>query len=255
MNKINLLEFQNLLRKATLNYSIDNVGITLKDGGFKVAMRGNNAIVILNGPNDVISGISPTDSWDLFFSNPAKNVKSYIDLIIPDDNNEAVIEMMEEKVVVRTEDKRQKTNLFFCSEHSVSKFDREGPKVDGDEVFKFTITQDFVDTFNLIKKVASSFGKMYFVVEEGVVFLEGTDRTNAFANGLKMAIGETEYDKDVVICFDFKNINNIMALLNGDATDFSIRLGYIPQTSGGLASFIKDDNSEKYYLLSIRETA
>jgi len=252
MNKINLLEFQNLLKKSTLNYSMDNVGISIKSDTFRVGMRNSNAIVILNGTNNIISGISPTDTWDLRFSDPSKNVKSYFDLIIPDVNDEAVIEMKEEKVIVRSEDKSQKINLFFCSEHLISRFDREGPKVDGDTVFEMVITQEFMDTFSLIKKVAGSFGKVYFTVEEGVVSLESTDKTNSFANGMKMSIGTTEYD-DVSICFDFKNINNVITLLNGDATSFSLRVGYIPQSAGGVASFVKNDASEKYYILSTRE--
>jgi len=252
MNKVNLLEFQNLLRKATLNYSMDNVGISLKNDAFRVGMRNSNAIVILNGPNNVISGIAPTDTWDLRFSDPSKNVKSYFDLIIPDANDEALIEMKNEKITIKSEDKSQKINLFFCSEHLISRFDREGPKVDGDTVFEMEITQGFMDTFSLIKKVAGGFGKVYFTVEDGVVSLESTDKTNTFANGMKMSVGTTEYD-NVSVCFDFKSINNVITLLNGDATNFSVRVGYIPQSAGGVASFIKNDASEKYFLLSMRE--
>ncbi len=254
MNKVNLLEFQNLLRKSTLNYSMDNVGISIKKDSFKVGMRNGNVIVILNGTNNIISNIKPTDTWDLRFGDPSKNVKSYLDLIIPDANDEAVIEMKEEKIIIRSEDKRQKINLFFCSEHLISGFDREGPKVEGDTVFGMDITQEFMDTFSLVKKVAGGFGKIYFTVEDGVVSLESTDKTNTFANGIRMSIGEAEYS-NVNICFDFKNINNIMTLLNGDATSFSIRIGYIPQNSGGIVSFIKNDSSEKYFLLSVRENA
>ena len=252
MNKVNLLNFLTMLKKATLNYSMDNVGIAMKSDSFRVGMRNSNAIVILNGPNDIISGIKPTDTWDMFFADPSKNVRPYIDLIIPDNNDEAIIEMKDGKVIVKTEDKRQKIDLFFCSEHLVSAFDREGPKVAGDTVFEMVITGEFMDTFSLIKKVAGTFGKVYFTVEDGTVSLESTDKTNTFANGMKMSVGETEY-KDVSICFDFKTINNIMTLLNGDATSFSLRIGYIPQSSGGVAAFTKDDGSEKYFLLSTRE--
>ena len=44
-----------------------------------------------------------------------------------------------------------------------------------------------------------------------------------------------------------------MTLINGDATDFKFRLGYIAQSSGGMASFIKSDDTEKYFVLSRRE--
>lgn len=252
MNKVNLLEFQNLLRKSTLNYSIDNVGISLNAETYRVGMRSANAIVILNGQNNIISGISDTDTWEFNFSDPSKNVKSYFDLLIPDAENEALIEMKEEKVVLKSES--QRINLFFCSEHLVTKFDREGPRVSGDTVVERLITRGFLDAFHLVRKVAGTFGKVYFTVEDGVLSIESTDKTNSFSNGMKMSIGSSDYG-DVSICFDFKTINNIMNLLNGDATDFSFRIGYMSDTDGGIASFVKNDGSEKYYLLSMRETA
>lgn len=249
-NKVNLLEFQDVLRRSTLNFSIDNVGMTFGSDEFKVGMRSANAIVVLKGANNIISGIAPTDTWDLNFSDPSKNVKAYFDLIIPDEQNEAVIEMKNEKIVVKSGG--QKSNLFFCSEHLVTKFDREGPRTEGELVFEFDITQEFVDTFNLIKKVAGGFGKIYFNVEDGEVSIESTDKTNSFSNGMKMTIGRSDYE-DVSVCFDFKTFNNVMTLLNGDATDFKFRIGYIPQSNGGMSSFVKNDGSEKYFVLSVRE--
>jgi len=249
-NKVNLLEFQDVLRRSTLNFSIDNVGMSFGKDSFRVGMRSPNAIVILKGDNSIISGIAPTDTWDLNFSEPSKNVKAYFDLIIPDDQDEAVIEMMNEKIVVKSGG--QKSNLFFCSEHLITKFDREGPRTDGDLMFEFDITQEFVDIFNLVKKVAGGFGKIYFNVENGEVSIESTDKTNSFSNGMRMVIGQSEFD-DVSVCFDFKTFNNVMTLINGDATDFHFRIGYIPQSGGGMASFIKGDDSEKYFVLSMRE--
>jgi len=249
-NKVNLLEFQDVLRRATLNFSIDNVGLSFTKEKFRVGMRSSNAIVILNGENHVISGIQPTDSWDLNFSDPSKNVKAYFDLIIPDENDEAIIQMTDAKITIKSGS--QKTNLFFCSDHLVTKFDREGPRQEGEMMYEDQIVDNFVDTFNLVKKVAGGFGKIYFNTEDGDVSIESTDKTNAFSNGLKMSIGVSDYD-DASVCFDFKTINNVMTLLGGDATDFSFRIGYMPSNNGGMASFIKNDGSEKYYVLSMRE--
>ncbi|MCK5016217.1 MAG: hypothetical protein KAS32_04015 [Candidatus Peribacteraceae bacterium] len=249
-NKVNLPQFQDILRRATINFSIDNVGMSFAGDRFEIGMRSSNAIVILKGENNVISGISHTDTWDMNFSEPNKNVKAYFDLIIPDENDEAMIQMKDEKIIVKSG--TQKSNLFFCSEHLISKFMGSGPKTDGEEVYSMDITQEFVDTFNLVKKVAGGFGKIYINVDDGVASIESTDKTNSFSNGMKMAIGESGFD-DVTICFDFKTFNNIMTLIGGDAIEFKIRVGYIPRSNGGMISFIKNDESEKYFLMSKRE--
>ena len=160
MNKVNVPKFQSLLRKGTLNFSIDNIGLKFNENDFRVGMRSTNAIVILSGKNDVISGIKPTDSWDLNFSMPSKNVNPYFDLILPDENDEVNVKMSDGKITLTSEG--QRSNIFFCSNHRVTSFDGEGPKTQGDEVFSIDITDDFIDKFNLVKKIAGSFGKIYF---------------------------------------------------------------------------------------------
>ncbi len=249
-NKVNIPIMLDLLRKGTCNYSIDNIRVVLNKDSYSVGMRGSNCIIMLNGDNDVITNIKENDSWELNFSDPSKNVKTYFDLIIPDDNNESIITLKEEKIVLKSGS--QKSNLFFCSERLVSIFEGSGPKVSGDTIFEYSIDQEFVDTYQLIKKVANSFGKIYFSVESGKFSMEATDKTNSFANAMKMDIGDSEHD-DISICFDFKTFNNIMTLINGDFEQFKFRVGYIKKNDGGMISFIKDDDSEKFYMLSNRE--
>ena len=250
MNKVNIEKFLTLLKKGTLNFSIDNIGMDFRGTEYRVGMRSSNAILIVEGPNDIITDIAPTDSWELNFSDPSRNVKPYFDLVIPDENGDAEIKMSNGKITLKSSE--QKSNIFFCSEHLITKFDSEGPKSEGDEVFTTTITEDFTDKFALIRKIAGSFGKVYFSASEGTMNLETTDKTNPLANGMSLSIGNTEYD-DVDICFDFKTINNMFTILNGDATEYKIRIGYMPRTSGGMISFVKNDNSERYYILSTRE--
>jgi len=249
-NKVNIPIMLDLLRKSTCNYSIDNIRITFDENTYSCGMRGTNCIIMLNGENDIISGIKENDSWELNFSEASKNVKTYFDLIIPDENGECDIIIKEEKIILQSGN--QKSNLFFCAGTSVSTFDGSGPKTTGDELFMSVIDQNFIDTYALIKKVASSFGKIYFSVKDGIFSMEGTDKTNSFSNGMKMEIGSSDYT-DVDLCFEFKTFNNIMTLINGDFADFTVRVGYIKKNNGGMISFINGDNSEVYYLLSTRE--
>ena len=250
MNKVNIVYFLDLLRKSTCNYSIDNVKIEFDKNKYKVGMRGNGCIILLNGDNDIITNIKDNDTWELLFSNVSKNVKTYFDLIIPDENGESDIILKEEKIVLKSGS--QRSNLFFCAEVSVDTFDGDGPKQNGEEVYQTQLDQSFIDTYSLIKKVSASFGKIYFSVKDGVLNMEATDKTNPYNNGMKIAIGESDYE-DIDICFEFKTFNNIMTLINGNFDDFTFRLGYVKKSNGGMISLEKVDGSERYYIISIRE--
>jgi hypothetical protein len=250
MNKVNIPYFLDLLRKATCNYSIDNVKLIFSTDKYKVGMRGNGCIVLLNGDNDIITGIKENDTWELLFSNVSKNVKTYFDLIVPDEDGFADVTLKEEKLILKSGN--QKSNLFFCADVSVDTFDGDGPKQTGEEVYNIQLDQSFIDTYSLIKKVGASFGKIYFSVKDNVLSMEATDKTSPYNNGMSITIGETDYE-DLDIRFDFKTFNNIMTLINGDFEDFSFRIGYVPKSNGGMVSFEKDDGSERYYIISVRE--
>ncbi len=248
-NKLNVPIFQDLLRKGTCNFSINNFGINVDKDNFKIGMKGDNCILIINGENTIITNIKEQDSWELNFFEPQKNVKTYLDLLVPDENDEVGITMKNEKVIIK--EGNQKSQLFFCSDHLISGFDGDGPKINGDTVYESSITEEFVDTFNTIKKVASSFGKIYLIVEDGSLYMMAGDLTNSFANSMRIELGKSDY-KDISVCIDFKVFNNIMTIINGDYVDFTFRLGYVEKSQGGLLSFTNGD-IEKYYVLSQRE--
>lgn len=251
MNKINVSLMLDILRKATCNYSIDNISLSFTNEHYKSSMRGPNCIIILENENDVITNISSHDKWSFYFRDVSKNVKTYFDLIIPDENDEVTIQNKEEKIVLISEN--QRSNIFFCSENRISSFNGNGPRSEGDIVYESIINQNFIDSYQLVKRIGSSFGKIYLTTEDKKLNIEATDKTNSYSNGMKMNIGESEYPDDITLCFEFKTFNNIMTLINGDFEDFVLKIGYKKENEGGMVSFIKNDGSEKYYLLSIRE--
>lgn len=248
-NRIHVVKFLNLLQKATLNWSIPHVRVTFTKDTYKVGMKGANSLLLLNGENDIITGIKSTDEWEMNFQDTVKNVKAYLSIILPDEGGYAVIEMKDEKLVIKSGN--QKTQCFFCAENIPTTFSKDGPKQDGDEVVNFDIDEEFVTAYNLIKKVAGGFGKVYFGVEEGHLFIEAGDRTSPHTNNMMIKLQEVQSD-DMFVCFDYKSLNDIMTLIGNDAYDFTFRLGYLPQRNSGLISFRKGD-SETYYLLSLRE--
>ncbi len=69
---------------------------------------------------------------------------------------------------------------------------------------------------------------------------------------MKMGIGTTDHTESVSVCFDYKTINNVMTLVD-DGVDFRFRIGYIPESNGGMASFIRTDETEKYFIMTSRE--
>lgn len=249
-NTVNVEKFLNILKKGTLNYLIDNIQIIFTNNTYRVGMRGPNSILILKGENDIITDIKSTDEWQLNFNDPAKNVKNYFELIMGDN---VPITMKEDKIILSSEG--QKSTIFFVSETVVSSFSDEGPKTEGDMLFEKQVDQELIDTFSLIKKVASSFGKVYFSQENKEIAIEGTDKTNTYSNGMRMVIGNTNDDRNVSVCFDFKVFYNVLNLLGDDATDFSFRIGYMEKSNMAMISFIKNDGTEKYWILSVREVA
>jgi hypothetical protein len=249
-NKVNVTKFQEMLRKGTCNFSIDNIGITFTKDNYHIGMKNNNCILIIDKDNDIINNIGKDDEWSLNFYEPVKNVKTYFSLIEPDENDEVNIKMMENKISIQSG--RQKSQLFFCSEHLISSFNGTGPKTNGDEICSFKLDEDFIYNFETVKRIASTFGKIYFTIEDGKLFIEGTDKTNTFSNGIKIEIGKSDYE-DVTVCFDFKTFNNVITIINGDFEDFEFRIGYVKKSGGGLISIINEDESEKYYILSMRE--
>jgi hypothetical protein len=251
-NKVHVEKFLKLLQKATLNHSIENVRMTFTKDIYKVGMKGANSLLILKGENDIITGIKSTDEWEMNFQDVQKNLKNYLSIIIPDEDGYANIIMSDSKLTVNSGN--QNTRCFFCSDNIPATFTKDGPKSTGEQVVNFEIDDEFITAYNLIKKVAAQFKKVYFGVEDGKLFIEAGDRTNAHANNMTITLQDTDFD-DMFVCFDYKGLMDVMTLINGDAYDFYFRIGYLPNRNSGLMSFTKgdDNNNETYYLLSLRE--
>jgi hypothetical protein len=248
MARVHVEKFLNLLQKATLNWSIPHVRVIFTSDVYKVQMSGSNALVVLDGENDMIEGIAGTDEWEMNFQDCVKNVKAYLSIILPDEHGFADITMKDEKIIVKSGN--QKTQCFFCSENIPAVSTKREPRTMGDVVVDFDIDAEFVTAYSLVKKVAGGFGKVYFGVEEGHLFIEAGDRTSPHTNNMLIKLQEVEFD-DIFVCFDFKSLNDIMVLMNGDAYDTRFTLGYQPQRRSGLVAF--KHNDENFYLMSLRE--
>ena len=241
---INVPNFINVLRKATLNNSIESVQLNFEDGKIKTKMITENrdGIIFLEVEDDVL-GI--TDELTLNFSQPAQQLLPFLNII---EEENAEITVQQSKIIIQSG--QQKSNIHFCSPTIVSVFSstpREIPYF-----LEMEIDDTFIDAFKKIKKIGSRFGKIYFNVDNKTFNIETTDKTNTFSNGLKFDL--TEVDKDnLTMCFDFKNFTNLMTVINGDASNFILKFAYIEEQEKGALVAEKTDSSEKYFLMSKEE--
>ena len=93
------------------------------------------------------------------------------------------------------------------------------------------------------------FGKIYFIVENNQLYIESTDKLNKFSNSVKLPICDVDY-KDISLCFVYKNIKNIMSLVN---SGFSLNVCFVEDVGLGCIGMFNEDKSERYYLMSVLE--
>lgn len=246
--KVNTSELKKLLTKATLNNSIETVQLTFtEDNKVTSSMISSNrdAIVQLNVDNNIIDGIK--DEVEFNFRETNTTVIPFLSLLDKDEVDLKITDKM-----INLSSGNQKMKLKFCVPQVVSKF--EGDADSGVEAFyQKELDEEFVNSFNKIKKVGSRFGFVYFTVNKGMLSIETTDKKNSASNGLSLELAKIKGVDDLVLCFEFKNFSNLIALLNGDYEDFTLSLFYVESHNAGLLKMMKADGSETYYMMSIIE--
>ena len=242
--KVNVENFKNILRKATLNFSISSVQLQLNQLKISSRMISENrdCIVILDVDNDVMA---VSDEHEFNFSEPNQQLMPFLNLI---DDDEADIDVHSEKIVVKNG--RQRSNIHFCSGQIVSVFGTDAAREGIESFLTLDIDDGFNDAFAKIKKIGSRYGNVYFNVEDGVFSIETADKTNRFSNGLKFELTRMSDVPDLSICFDYKNFINLMAVINGDSENFTLEFSYVEEQEMGMVYAGKNDGNEKYYLMS-----
>jgi len=239
---INILNFKNILQKATLNFSIKSIQLKMIDDKIKSSMISDSrdVIVIIDTENTVITA----NDIEFNFSEPSVNLIPFLNLV---DEDEANIDIKNEKITIKSGS--QKSDVHFCSPTIVSIFGSREPK-EGIEYFtKIDIDEVFVDNFKKLKKIGSRFGKIYFTVDNKKLIIETTDKTNRFSNNLKFNIIDIDYG-DLTMCFDFQNLSDLMMVIGSRVDEFIMEFAYIEEQEKGMLYAYTRDNSENYYLMS-----
>jgi len=250
--KVKVGGFKNIIRKATLNMAMDSVQINFDPDRIKSKMisRDSSAILLLDVPNDVFTGVGGSDSHTLNFVEPNQNLMPFLNLF--EDGSE--IDLVKTDSAITLKQGKQKSTVRLSVEQAVSVFTRPGVNASIRSFVEFQMDSDFIEAYSKIKKVGARFGKVYFNVESNVLYMETTDREEGFSNSLKMEIQEVERD-NINLCFNYKNFVNVMTVVNSDYEDFKLSISAAPvgDIMMGMISAEKEDGSEKYYLMSTRE--
>lgn len=241
---VNVDGLKDVLKKATLNFSINSVQLKFDNDKINSKMISNNrdCIVVLDIDNDVCD---VDDEYEFNFSEPNQQLIPFLNLI---DDEEAVIDVHNEKIVVKNG--RQRSNIHFCAEQMVSVFGSDAAREGIEYFLSMEIDDNFGEAFGKIKKIGSRYGNVYFNVDEGVFSIETADKTNRFSNGLKFELTRVSNVDDLSICFDYKNFINLMTVINGSAEEFTLNFSYVEEQEMGMLYAEKNGGNEKYYLMS-----
>jgi hypothetical protein len=247
--KINLVNLENVLKKATLNFSIETLQLRLSDT-LQADMRSNdgNSIALLNIPNDVLD----TDEEITFnFTVVSQNVMPFIGLF---DNDEIDVDLYEgsagagHMILI---DGRQKSRISFCYPTVPKRLGTDDVKQDVDWFFEFDVDEEFMGKFEKIKKIGARFGNVILEIKENQVFLETADKSNQHSNSLKFHLDDIEKE-DLSLCFSYKDMVNLMNVLDIEKK-FKAKFTYDVDNELGMIYVYADDNSEKYCLLSLQQ--
>lgn len=240
---INTEDFTTFVKKATLNLSINSVQLNVtKDKVWsKMTSDDQSAFVFIEKPNTFFDGIQNNDELTLNFYEPRNTIMKHIGLI-----NSPTFNADVKEEYMRVVSNKQSSRLHFCSPIRVTVFDRN-MTTDIEFNDSVTIDDEFISTYNKIKKVGNLYGKVYFSVEDGLLFIESTDKSIDISDSVKFNLAESE-SKDWSLGFDFKNMLNLMALIGSDG-GYTMSFLYIEEREGGLLSVKSEDNSESYILM------
>lgn len=244
--KVNVENFKSVIRKATLDLSIDSVQLDFtKDRVVsKMITQHNDGIVLLDIPNDVILDMTDNDEFQFNFSEPNQSIMPFLNLI---DEEEANIRVHQEKITLSVG--RQRSNIFFCSPRVVSVFSAGAPLESVEYFLEMPVDDYFIEVFKKIKKVGTRFGRVYFNVEDSMLSIESTDKRSSVSNTLKFDLIEAEFD-NMTICFDFSNFSKLMSIVSNDYENFVFKISYMKERELGMVFMRKTDDSENYFLMS-----
>jgi len=252
---VNVQKFINIIFKATLNYSVDYLQLHFIDGRIKSGMVTDNrgVVTLLDIENDGIIGVTKNDDIVFNFSEPNRKLISFLNLI---DEDEAKMEIVEdEKIVIKSGKGARGSVVTFCRESILQNNVLKKSSNDNIPYFhELEITDDILNvTFEKIRKIGTLFGKIYVTIEDGVLYLESSDKNNVHTDGHREFLADNIEIDDLSICFDYPNFCNLMEVLKdsrGSGKEFEMKFAYLRERNGGMIHTTSTDGTEQYFLIN-----
>ena len=248
---LNVDKFKEILKKATLNYSIDCIQLNFEESMVKIGMISdeNDIVTIINTENDFV-GFSQHDTITFNFNQPSAFLLPHLEIV---DGDAAINIIEDEKITIKCGE--QKSNVHFCDESRLRRNVLTKAQKDMFDYFTaIAIDESFFKVFDKIKKIGIRYGKVYINVEGNVLSIETADKRNEYSDSLKCSLGMVE-SKDLTICFDFKNFINLMNVIEyeynkEEGKRFNLNIAYLPLSDGGMVHAVATDNTEQYFLFN-----
>lgn len=239
---VNIENLKEVLKKATLNYKIDNVQLNYDEENdvvwSKMMSPSFDAVTIIRLQNNVFVDVK--EDLQLNFANPKIELKPFLDLF--EDVAEVDLKINETNIVLN-----KQVKVHFDDPSIISSTTGQKMEAIKDYFVEFSVDEDFMLKFENIKKIGNRFGKVYMVVKDSKLYIETTDKENAYSNSINYELCTVDYE-NVVLCFDYQFFINMMSVINDNYFDFKMSLCYIKDKKAGLLKCFKED--EKYYLIS-----
>lgn len=244
---LNINEFKKVLKKSTINYSLETLQLNISKDKITTKMTNsiNNPIVILDIPNSCFPDLKNRKPISLNFSEPNLSVSPYLNLISEDT---AEVEIKDEKMVLISNDGQQKSDIFFCSPEIIKLFPRDMARSDIEYFVEFNVDDQFLQKYSNLKKIGPRFGKVYFVVEDGKIYMETTDKTNRYSNSFRFEISAEPSSSDLSLCFEYKSISNLLLIVDNHE-DYMVKLTYSEERELGML-YLSKNIEENYFLMS-----
>jgi len=247
--KINKKKFIELIKKATLNYSINTLQINIDNDRIKVAMKSesNTYLTVLDLENDIFIDIISGSLLELNFLDPNVHLLKLLNQI---DLDEPEIKLNNK--ILSIIDKNQKASVNFCSPLIVSVSNKTTPRIN-DYFLNFDIDDNFNGIYKKIRSIGAIYGKVYFEVIDNKFRINSTDKTSGLDHGFMAEIIDVKHE-NISCCFPFLNISNMMNCLSDDK-EYEMKFAYEPNTELMMISCIRKDtiNKEIYYLFSQKD--
>lgn len=240
--QINIKNFKKAITKATLNFSIETLQLRFSDRIESDMLSANGTTIsILNIENNVLN----TNEELVFnFNDPANNVIPFIMLF----DSESV-ELSLTDLFMKMQDGQQIAKIGFCSDHAVKRLGSNDVQ-NVNWFYDIDITDDLIKKFEKIKKIGSRFGKVYFYTNENVLYLETSDKTNRYSNGVKFKLADIQMD-DISLAYVYSDMVNFFHCIEMNLDKgFKLKLAYDNEQGLGCIYAHSEHNEEKYALIS-----